>query len=253
MTGNNNVTQAGNSQPLSIVTDPLTGQILGQNQNTPSPPTVSLPAATQNFSQVFDLEQQQSKENNGFAGRLLTKGDAEIRQLRLDMAQEIKTHVMKGDRTSLKEAQERYNQCTQELRKRAEMPDTPPLAGTVITTMVQPPPVIPLGVTTPFTIPQPPNDNILGGLLNQHTQQNPNYNTLTDNPYFSGGLITPGQLSDPQRLTTPLSNPGLNQLGQWNAQQLYLLQLQLQQGMTGMPDLNGNNTTGNNKNSLFSF
>lgn len=235
MTTNSNVNLT-DSQLLSVVNDPLTGQTLApisHEQNVSQTPV---------FSQVLAEEQQTVTGNvvGNSTQQLASMMDGDIRRLRLDIAHEIKTHVMKGDRESLKDAQERYNQCTTELRKRAGI-----LEGTTAITTV------PLGAIT-TSVPLPSTENVFpeGNPL-QLLYQTPyaNQPSLYQNqpagisPFSSSNsLITPDQLNNPQVLVTPLYNQDLNQLQQSNAQQLQMLQLQLQQGMPGFGGEQQNNS-----------
>ena len=261
MTTDSNVNSTTPQVPVAV-TDPLTGQTLG---SVPQQQIVSTPT----FSEMLAQEQQAVNGNTGtgFMQQLTSMIDVNIRRLRLDIAHEIKNHVMKGDRESLKDAQERYNQCTVELRKRAGILDgtttviplgstsTIPLNVTTVplatSTIISPgtTAIIPLSAPITTFVPQPSTENVFPEgnplqllyqspygnqpLLYKNQSTLPGLSAGTSSFSNSSSLITPEQLNNPQILVNPLYNQDLNQMQQWNTQQLQMLELQLQQGMSG--------------------
>lgn len=262
MTTDSNVNST-NTQLFAVISDPLTGQTLAA---PPQEQAVSIPAS---FSQILDQEQQAVNNNGaGFTQQFASMTDVDIRRLRLDMAGEIKNHVMAGDRESLKDAQDRYNQCTFELRKRAGILDATamttiplgavPASGTTIPNTTVPINIPNTATPTPLTqsnatsVPQPSTENIFpeGNPL-QLLYQSPYANQpflyqnqpASISPFSSSNsLITPDQLNNTQILVAPLYNKDLNQLQQSNAHQLQMLQLQIQQGMSGFGGEQQNNS-----------
>lgn len=282
-----------NPQLLSAVNDPLTGQTLAPVSKQ------QVVSSTPSFSQVLAEKQEAINNANAATGatqQLVSMMDVDIRKLRLDIAGEIKTHVMAGDREALKDAQERYNQCTVELRKRAGILEgtaaivplgvnttipigTPPATSLPVTSTVPLNAAVPLGTSTVIppgttatiplntsgtnaaiplnlpnatSVPQPSTENVFPDgnplqLLYQSPYANQpalyqNQPTGASSFSNSSGLITPDQLKDSQILVNPLYNQDLNQMQQWNAQQLQMLQLQLQQGMSGFGGDQQNNS-----------
>lgn len=265
MTTDGNINST-NPQLLSAVNDPLTGQTLAPVSQQ------QVVSSTPSFSQVLAEKQEAINNANAATGttqQLVSMMDVDIRKLRLDIAQEIKTHVMAGDREALKDAQGRYNQCTVELRKRAGILDettamttvplgTIPASRTTIPNTTAPINIpntatsIPLNLPNATSVPQPSTENVFPDgnplqLLYQSPYANQpvlyqNQPTGASSFSNSSGLITPEQLNNSQILVNPLYNQDLNQMQQWNAHELQMLQLQLQQGMSGFGEDQKNNS-----------
>lgn len=211
--------------PISqAITDPLTGQTLAPNHTTTEPTQEATP-----FSQVLsekqkeleleaeaqkELESEEQKdleEKSSFQNLLASKGDEEIKRLRLDIVNEIKEHMTNGDVDALEGAQERYNQCTATLRQRAAiLIETTPTASTPIPgetssplipqSQVQPIPPMTTQSQIQTAIPMPPYQS-------QPTTSLPQPQTVPTLPQTSTSNSAPQYPTYTNTQTIPLYQP----------------------------------------------